>query len=173
MDAEYVRAGQFATQANVCTETFQGLSRRAFLCSAAAAAAYVGLRRARALAAKTLSIPAQRSADHALVSAAVKLPGRGATLQGRLWRPAQDGRFPAVVLIHSSGRSDETLFAEARKIASAQIVVLVPDLLSCCGGDARLTKDQIAIDLRAGVDYLAAHPAVQPGNITVREYVAG
>jgi uncharacterized protein len=86
------------------------------------------------------------------------------TLAATLTVPAGDGPFPALVIVHGSGRSDRSnawTAAYATALTRLGIAVLHPDKRGSgqSGGDWRTAGfDVLAADVVAAVDALRAHP---------------
>lgn len=116
---------------------------------------------------------AQSPQDPAITNLRFAGPG-GTTLSAYLALPAQSGKAPAVVMIHEwwGLNRDTALLAEA--LAKEGFVVLAADAFR--GQVAKTTdearkqvsetpREQISADLDAALDYLRAHPRVDPQRV--------
>jgi len=105
-------------------------------------------------------------------------PGDGADILAYLARPADEGRYPAVLICHENRGLLEHFKDIARRLALQGYVALAVDVLSRQGGtdaiaDAEdipalltaLPKEQIVADFQAGVRYLQSRPEVHADRI--------
>ncbi len=76
-----------------------------------------------------------------IITEMVTFPGEAGDIQGYLTRPAADGRFPGVVVIHENRGLIEPNLDIARRYAREGFVALAPDLLSRVGGTAQFADD--------------------------------
>ena len=112
-------------------------------------------------------------------------------ISGYLVKPAGAGPHPGVIVVHENRGLTEHIRDVARRFASAGFVALAPDLLSRLGGTgqarlpspaasdttgesnrmgdaqamARLPTMAPVDDLRAGLEYLAKQPNVEPARL--------
>lgn len=112
--------------------------------------------------------------DPDIVAAMVEFPGEAGPVFGYLARPAGDGLFPALIVNHDNVGLAEPMLDITRRCAKEGYVALLVDLDSRGGGTAavvsgggralsvaaRLSDDERAADMNAGVDYLRAQPFV-------------
>lgn len=167
------------------------ISRRELLASITAvvggyAAAHLFLERS-GLADTLISTVEAQSAN--VDAETIKYRSGDADISGYLTKPRGAGRFPGVIVIHENRGLNEHIRDVARRFASEGLVALAPDLLSRFGGTgqtrmpaddagdttgesnravdaaqaiARLPLMGAVEDLRAGLDFLAKHPSVDP-----------
>jgi carboxymethylenebutenolidase len=119
--------------------------------------------------------------DPALTSTEVKYSSTdGSPIAAYLTRPKEEGRRPAVIVVHDNGALEAHNRDVGRRLAKAGYVTLVPDLLSRHGGTdafpdrdatakaiSKLDDDTIIKDLTGAVNYLKAQSFVQPNKIGV------
>jgi dienelactone hydrolase len=105
---------------------------------------------------------------------------QGTVLSGSLYRPAGDGPFPAVVLLHGcSGRSSPAYEdAEGARFTALGYVLLIVDSFGPRGVTHRCLSDMgppvdRVMDAYGGLLYLAAQPFVDPDRIAVIGYSQG
>ncbi len=79
--------------------------------------------------------------DPAIRVEMVTFPGEAGDVRGYLVRPAADGTFPGVVVIHENRGLIEPNMDIARRFAKAGYVALAPDLLSRVGGTEQFAAD--------------------------------
>ncbi len=91
-------------------------------------------------------------------------------VRGYLVRPAGDGRFPAVVVVHENRGLNPYIEDVARRVAKAGFVALAPDGLTSVGGypgndekgrELQQTVDgtKLMNDFFAAVEWMVTHPA--------------
>ena len=155
------------------------ITRRHLLVSIAAAAGYPAL----------ISGAAAQSSN--VDAGTVKYRSGQIDVSGYLVKPAGAGPHPSVIVVHDNRGLNEHVRDVARRFASAGFVALAPDLLSRLGGTgqarqpspavgdatgesnrmgdaqaiARLPANAAIDDLRAGVEYLAKVPNVDPARL--------
>ena len=133
---------------------------------------------AAALAALLLSAPAPAAAEDVVTFAAaspIGAPGAATTLRGYLMRPAGEGPFPAVVLLHTClGLPMNRRAIESELRASGYVALFVDDF------STRGLKDTCAVDFPEGVAdaygalaFLAGKPYVDPARIAAVGYSQG
>jgi carboxymethylenebutenolidase len=81
--------------------------------------------------------------DPAVQATMVEFPGEGATLQGYLARPKDEGAAPVILVCHENRGLTEHIKDVARRLAKVGYVALAVDLLSRQGGTAALGNDQV------------------------------
>ncbi len=108
-------------------------------------------------------------------------------VMGYLAKPAKEGTYPAVIVIHENRGLTDHIKDVARRLAKAGYVALAPDLVSRAGGGgtAKTARDQIAgllsqskpedlvKDLSAGVDFVLKQPGVKQGKAGVVGFCFG
>lgn len=102
-----------------------------------------------------------------------------------LARPAIEGAFPGVIVIHENRGLTDHIKDVARRLAKAGYVALAPDLASRMGGTASMAADQIAgalgsatpeqlvADLNAGVAFLTSTAGVNEEKVGVVGFCFG
>ncbi len=96
-------------------------------------------------------------------------PKGGKKIRGLLARPAKDGKFPAVLVIHENRGLNPYIADVARRLAVSGILALAPDALSPLGGypgnddegrtmQAKRNPDEMIEDFIAGAETLKKHP---------------
>jgi carboxymethylenebutenolidase len=177
-------AGGVAATAHALRElglTSQGVAAaapitvRATVAPAALRAARVGEPGARTAPPPMISRdPVVAPNDPAIVAAMVEFPGEAGPVLGYLARPARAGAFPALIVNHDNVGVAEPMLDITRRFAKEGYVALLVDLNSRGGGTAavvaqgmsplalagRLSDDERAADLLAGLAYLQAQPFV-------------
>jgi carboxymethylenebutenolidase len=102
-----------------------------------------------------------------------------------LARPAAEGTYPGVIVIHENRGLTDHIKDVARRLAKAGYVALAPDLVSRMGGTASMQADQVAgalgqatpeqlvKDLSSGVDFLLQQSGVNPDSAGVVGFCFG
>jgi carboxymethylenebutenolidase len=102
-----------------------------------------------------------------------------------LARPAIEGAFPGVIVIHENRGLTDHIKDVARRLAKAGYVALAPDLASRMGGTASMAADQVAgalgsatpeqlvADLNAGVAFLTTMAGVNEEKVGVVGFCFG
>jgi carboxymethylenebutenolidase len=115
--------------------------------------------------------------DPEIQAESVEFPGQGATLQGYLARPVQEGSFPVILVCHENRGLTEHIQDVTRRLAKAGYVALAVDLLSREGGSQALSADQIpgalgnmppdqfVQDFVSGWQYLSDQPFAQADRV--------
>ncbi len=96
-------------------------------------------------------------------------PKGGKKIRGLLARPAKDGKFPTVLVIHENRGLNPYIADVARRLAVSGILALAPDALSPLGGypgnddegrtmQAKRNPDEMIEDFIAGAETLKKHP---------------
>jgi carboxymethylenebutenolidase len=112
---------------------------------------------------------------------AVAYPSGKETVHGVVCHPAEEGTFPAVVLVHGDFGLTDYVKDQAERLARRGYVVLAVDLYR---GEApadlmdahimsRLPDDQALADLRAAVDYLAGRSDVRGDRVGILGWELG
>jgi len=107
--------------------------------------------------------------DPALMIERVKYPGSNGEVSAYLAKPAGDGRYPAVIVIHENRGLNPHIEDVTRRLAKAGFLALGVDLLSSLGGTpsdpdqaremiGKLDQGQVTGDLRAGLQWLKSRP---------------
>ena len=107
--------------------------------------------------------------DDRIKTESVTFPGVGITMKGYLARPAADGKYPAVVVIHENRGLNPHIEDIARRVALAGFVALAPDALSGAGGTpadeavmrdlfGKLDATNTRENFEKAVDYLKTRP---------------
>jgi carboxymethylenebutenolidase len=131
-------------------------------------------------AASPLSVPPD---DPAVQASEVTFQG-DTTIFGYLARPAAEGTYPGVIVIHENRGLNDHIRDVARRLAKAGYVALAPDLASRAGGTAQVggqiqgyfanaNPDELVRDLNAAVDFLGQQPGVQAGKYGVVGFCFG
>jgi len=101
----------------------------------------------------------------------VTFPG-DTTINGYLARPAADGTYPGVIVIHENRGLTDHIRDVARRLAKAGYVALAPDLASRAGGTAKAgtqiqgffanaKPEELVSDLNAAVTFLSQQNGVK------------
>jgi carboxymethylenebutenolidase len=113
--------------------------------------------------------------DHEIVAGMIEFPGEAGAVFGYLARPAHEGSFPAIIVIHENRGLIEPNMDIARRYAKEGFVALAVDLISRAGGTAAVLADdpmaisgalgsandeQRAADMTAGIEHLKGQPFV-------------
>jgi carboxymethylenebutenolidase len=107
--------------------------------------------------------------DDRLSTQTVSYAGEGITMKGYLAKPAQEGKYPAVVIIHENRGLNPHIEDVTRRVALAGYIALAPDALSGAGGtptDSEQARTLIGqLDAKQNLqnyikafDYLKARP---------------
>lgn len=145
--------------------------REFFRRAAAVMAGAAGLTMAQALLPRYAEAALVSFNDPAISARYVDYPSPGGTadtIRGYLVRPAREGKFPGVLVIHENRGLNPYIEDVARRLAVAGFIALAPDGLSSLGGypgnddDGRemqrsLDRDQLQRDMLNGARYLKAH----------------
>jgi carboxymethylenebutenolidase len=101
------------------------------------------------------------------LSAPARALGGSPHLAGRLVRPAGDGPWPGVLMLHETFGIDEVMLRQVERMAQAGYLALMPDLYSD-GGARRCTlatlramgsgKGRAYADIEASRRWLLEHP---------------
>jgi carboxymethylenebutenolidase len=109
-----------------------------------------------------------------VVAEAVSYRSRGETVRGLLYRPAGEGPFPAVVVVHGDYGLTAGVKEQARRLGAKGYLVLavdlyrgqvVSDLMDAHILDRGLPEDRVLADLKAAVDYLVGRPDVRADSL--------
>jgi carboxymethylenebutenolidase len=151
------------------------ISVRATVAATALRPALAGEPGARTLPPEMTSrAPVVEPDDPEIVVEMVEFPGEAGAVFGYLARPSREGAFPAVLVNHDNVGVAEPMLDITRRFAKEGYVALLVDLNSRGGGTAavvaqgmtplalpgRLSDDERAADMLAGLDYLRAQPFV-------------
>jgi dienelactone hydrolase len=124
---------------------------------------------AGAASAQEVRFPAAAVPDHA----------GPATIKASIYKPAGDGPFPAVIVLHGCGGPDFHHTSWAQTLVGWGYVALVPDSFSSRGEASICTKvlrippPVRVVDVIAAADYLADQPFVAKGRIGVLGFSHG
>jgi carboxymethylenebutenolidase len=106
-------------------------------------------------------------------------------MRAYLARPAAEGTYPGVIVIHENRGLTDHIKDVTRRLAKAGYVALAPDLVSRMGGTASMQADQVASalgqatpeqlvqDLNAGVDFLLQQSGVMADKVGVVGFCFG
>lgn len=72
--------------------------------------------------------------DDRIKTDSITFPGTDITMKGYLTRPAQEGKYPAVVVIHENRGLNPHIEDVTRRLALAGFLAMAPDALSGAGG---------------------------------------
>ncbi|MBI4284514.1 MAG: dienelactone hydrolase family protein [Chloroflexi bacterium] len=121
-----------------------------------------------------------------LTDAMVTVPGQTVPIKAYEVRPAGEGPFPALIVIHENRGLTGHIKDVTRRFAAQGYLTLAPDLLSRVGGRemfatdeeavaaiGRLTVDGVMQDLQSAFDYLKGQSYVKPDHIGVIGYCWG
>lgn len=109
--------------------------------------------------------------------------GNSGKMKGYLVRPAGDGPFPAVLVVHENRGLNPYIKDVARRLAVEGFLALAPDALSVVGGypgndddgkimQAKLDRDKIYIDMKNSALFLKKH-ALSNSNLGVTGFCFG
>ena len=110
------------------------------------------------------------------ISETISYPSGKDSVSGFLWRPAREGKYPGLLLIHDDFGLTGWVKDQAKRLAAQDYVVLavdlyrgevVSDLLDAHIMDRGLPEDRVYGDLKAAVDYLARRNDVRAGRFGV------
>jgi carboxymethylenebutenolidase len=115
--------------------------------------------------------------DPDLRTQTVEYPGKAGTVSGYLARPAKDGKYPAIIVIHENQGLNDHIRDVTRRFAKEGYVALAPDFLSRQGGTAKVNPkggglsnirelapwQGVAEDVASGFAYLDKLPNVRAG----------
>ncbi len=107
--------------------------------------------------------------DDRIKTESVTFLGAGITMKGYLARPAADGKYPAVVVIHENRGLNPHIEDITRRVALAGFVAIAPDALSGSGGTpaeetqmrelfGKLDATNTRMNFEKAVDYLKTRP---------------
>jgi len=113
--------------------------------------------------------------DPAVSSREVEYPGKAGTVYGYLARPATQGKYPAIIVIHANQGLNDYTRDIARRLAKQEYVALAVDYLSRQGGTKKANPkgeglsnirelapwQAVAEDTDAGYTYLKKLPDVR------------
>lgn len=103
--------------------------------------------------------------DPAILVEVVTFPGEVGEVSGYRARPAMEGSFPGVVVIHENRGLIEPNMDIARRFAKAGYVALAPDLLSRVGGTEQFLED--LAQATAAIGQLGPDAPAADGNAAV------
>ena len=122
--------------------------------------------------------------DDDVEAQAVTYPGPAGELKGYLARPAGDGPYPAVLLIHENRGLLDHFRDVARRYAGEGFVVLAVDMASRGGGSTedgqanlgllnQTSSEDHVLDLQAGLDFLKEQSFVRADSLGVTGFCYG
>jgi carboxymethylenebutenolidase len=131
--------------------------------------------------------PGQAEARQAeLTTETLTFPGQAGEMTAFAARPAGEGPFPGLIVIHENRGLTEHIRDVAQRFAAQGYAALAPDMLSRAGGKEQYPSDDAAVaaigdlsqegvmeDLRSSFDYLASQPYVISGSVGVIGYCWG
>ena len=106
-------------------------------------------------------------------------------VMGYLARPAAEGSYPGVIVIHENRGLNDHIRDVARRLAKAGYIALAPDLVSRAGGTDKLERDKVSgmlgqakpedlvKDLNAAVDFLLADKGLKSDKVGVVGFCFG
>lgn len=109
--------------------------------------------------------------------------GNGGKVRGYLVKPAGDGPFPAVLIVHENRGLNPYVEDVARRAAVEGFLAFAPDALTPLGGypgndddgkvlQAKLDRDKIHVDMLNGARFLKKHP-LSSGKLGVTGFCFG
>jgi carboxymethylenebutenolidase len=133
------------------------------------------------VAAATAASPAGAAEDDAAVEAgAITIAGPASDLFAYLARPAAEGTYPAVLVIHENRGLLPHFEDVSRRYASEGFVALTIDLASRLGGTetaadslGQIPPEDLVADLQAGLDYLKQQDYVRADALGVTGFCFG
>ena len=128
--------------------------------------------------------PGVPATDPSIIGADIKLKGQAGDVLAYMARPAREGTYPAVLIIHENQGLLEHFKDVARRFAKEGFVGLSIDLLSRKGGTTtdmaavmqayrELTTADFVADMKSSLDYLKAQPFVKPAALGVTGFCFG
>jgi carboxymethylenebutenolidase len=118
--------------------------------------------------------------DPAVVAQDVTFQGTGGAIFGYLARPAANGTYPGVIVIHENRGLLPHFEDVARRYAKNGFVALAIDLASRLGGSAtagqqlgQVRPEDAVADLQSGLDHLKAQSFVKPTALGVTGFCFG
>ncbi len=119
--------------------------------------------------------------DPALNSRSVTYPSTdGTPIQAYLSQPKNEGKLPAVIVIHQNRGLNDHIRDVARRLAKAGYAALAPDLMSRLGGTdsfanegavttaiRKVDEEMITKDLSGAVNYLKGQSFIRPNKIGI------
>lgn len=117
--------------------------------------------------------PGVSATDPSIVAGDVRFKGQASDVLAYLARPAREGAYPAVLIVHENQGLIEHFKDVARRIAKEGFVGLAIDLLSRKGGTStdlaaimqayrELRSEDFVADMKSGLDYLKTQDFVKP-----------
>ena len=110
----------------------------------------------------------------------ITFPGPGSDILGYLARPAGEGPFAAVLIIHENRGLLPHFEDVARRYANEGFAAFAIDMASRLGGSeaagqqvGQIPPDDLVADLQASIDYLQEQPYVNPEAIGVTGFCFG
>ena len=125
--------------------------------------------------------------DPALLTHEIEYAGKAGAVSGYLARPAAQGKFPGIIVIHENRGLNDHIRDVARRLAKEGYVALAPDYLSRHGGTKKvnpkgggirnirelITADTGTEDTASGIAYLRSLPDVRSGGMGVVGFCGG
>ncbi len=107
--------------------------------------------------------------DDRIKTESITYPGADTTMKGYLAKPAADGKYPAVVVIHENRGLNPHIEDITRRLAVAGFLAMAPDALSAAGGTptdetqmrelfGKLDPQKTRNNFVKAVEYLKARP---------------
>jgi len=115
--------------------------------------------------------------NYAVISRQVSYinPEDDTEVSATIFRPEQEGKFPAVLFQHGRRGLDEPVTRLAKRMAARGFVVLAPDVYSARFIDEFPIEHQVETegDVNAGVDFLLSQPDVSTSRICLYSHTRG
>jgi carboxymethylenebutenolidase len=105
----------------------------------------------------------------AITARAVEYPGSEGEMPAKLYTPAEPGRRPGVLVLHTVAGPGPNVEAFAADLAAAGYVTMTPDVFSLhdFGPDGRVDHPLVLKDAEGALNFLAAQPGVDPTRLGV------
>jgi carboxymethylenebutenolidase len=117
----------------------------------------------------TLVAPVSLVSAPAVTARAVEYPGSEGAMPANVYTPADAGRRPAVLVLHTLAGPGPNVEALARDLAATGYVTMTPDVFSLhdFGPDGRVDHPLILKDAEGALNFLAGQPGVDPARLGV------
>lgn len=131
-------------------------------------------------------VPPGQPIPPGIAGTSVTIPGQAVPIKAYEVKPAGNGPFPTLIVIHENRGLTEHIKDVTRRFAAVGYLALAPDLLSRVGGREKFSTDEEAVaaistltsdgvqqDLQSVFDYLKGQTYVKPDRIGVIGYCWG